>query len=179
MEPCTASSHKSVYTRFCAALRTELNGSTKAVAHRTALSDRDGLVNLFVRVSTNTGASGMFRHWKVGTATEVVPCTTLDAFFDKNRLNRVRLMKVDCEGAEHLVIAGGRSVLKRGCIDFIAMEYHPSICGEARCEVTHSALTDAGYCLSKPGGQFVYHLPGLEGGLSGLEEEIAGSLPGD
>jgi FkbM family methyltransferase len=92
----------------------ELNGSTMAVAHRTALSDRDGSADLFVRPSTNTGASSMFRYWKVGTATETVPCTTLDAFFDRNHLDRVRLMKVDCEGAESLVVAGGRNVLKRG-----------------------------------------------------------------
>jgi len=140
----------------------ELNGSTMAVAHRTALSDRDGSADLFVRPSTNTGASSMFRYWKVGTATETVPCTTLDAFFDRNHLDRVRLMKVDCEGAESLVVAGGRNVLKRGRIDFIAMEYHPSICGTSLCTATHSALTDAGYHLSKIDGLFVYHLSGIE-----------------
>lgn len=143
----------------------ELNGSTRAVAHRTALSNRHGTVSLFVRPSTNTGASSMFRHWKVGVATELVPCTTLDAFFESNGLNRVRLMKVDCEGAESLVIAGGRSVLNRGGIDFIAMDYHPTICGAARCKATHAILSDAGYCLSQTDGLLVYHFPGFENDL--------------
>lgn len=148
----------------------ELNRSTNVVAHRTALSDQDGVADLFVRPSTNTGASSMFRHWKLGDATESVPCTTLDAFFDKNRLSRVKLMKVDCEGAECLVVAGGRSVLERGCIDFIAMEYHPSICGVARCRATHQAICEAGYCFRTVNGECVYHLPGHEDELSGLDE---------
>lgn len=135
----------------------ELNGATRAVAHRTALSDRVGTVKLFIRPSTNTGASSLFRHWKFGAATERVPATTLDAFFDANRLNKVRLMKVDCEGAEHLVIAGGRNVLKRGAIDFIAMEYHAAICGQVRCHAAHAALTEAGYRLSDTPGPLVYH----------------------
>jgi len=135
----------------------EMNGSTQAVAHRTALSDRVGKVNLFTRPSTNTGASSLFRHWKFGAAREIVPTTTLDAFFEENGLRKVRLMKVDCEGAEHLVIAGGRSVLKRGCIDFIAMEYHAAISGDAQCRSTHAKLTDAGYCLSDTPGPRVYH----------------------
>jgi FkbM family methyltransferase len=147
----------------------ELNGATSAIAHRTALSDRNGTIDLFMRPSTNTGASSMFRHWKIGSATETVPCTTLDAFFNETNLGQVRLMKVDCEGAECLVVAGGADVLKSGCIDFIAMEYHRSICGAARCESTHSTLVGAGYRLSKPGGQFIYHLPGLEDDLKGLE----------
>jgi len=150
----------------------EVNGASRAVAHRTALSDRDGRANLFVRPSTNTGASSMFRHWKVGTAAESVPCTTLDAFLMRNIPGQVRLMKVDCEGAESLIVAGAADALKRRRVDFIAMEYHPAICGEARCASIHSALTEAGYCLRTIGGQTIYHLPGLEGDLRRLEEPL-------
>lgn len=151
----------------------DLNGSLRAVAHRTALSHADGPVNLFVRPSTNTGASSMFRYWKIGAATEVVPCITLDTFFDKNNLGRVRLMKVDCEGAESLVIAGGREVLRQGRIDFIAMEYHPAVCGGQRCRSTHAVLSSAGYCLSQAGGLFVYHLPGYESDLKALGNVVS------
>jgi hypothetical protein len=112
----------------------------------------------------------MFRHWKLGAATESVPCTTLNAFFENNRLSRVKLMKVDCEGAEYLVVAGGRSVLERACIDFIAMEYHPSICGVARCRATHSALCEAGYHFRIVNGECVYHLPDHEEELGRLGE---------
>src|SRR5262249_39675901 len=45
-------------------------------------------------------------------AKEHVRAMTLDAFFQSNVLERVRLLKVDCEGTEYLVIAGGRKVLK-------------------------------------------------------------------
>ena len=52
------------------------------------------------------------------------------------------------------------------------MEYHPSMCGEAQCKAAHAALIGAGYRLSKPGGQVIYHLPGLENVISRLEEPI-------
>lgn len=158
----------------------ELNRSATVFLHQTALSDREaGTIRIYLRPSTNTGASGMFRYWRLGSKAETVPGTTLDSWFERYGLERVRLMKVDCEGAESLVVAGGRKVLEGRRIDFIAMEYHPSICGAARCKATHSALTDAGYCVSKPGGQSIYHLPGFESELKGIGDVIAGALPDD
>ncbi len=136
----------------------ELNGS-KVLAYQTAMSNENGYVDLFLRPSTNTGASSLFRHWKLGSRTERVLCTTLDSFFLANSISRARLIKVDCEGAEAVVIEGGRRILVEQRIDFIALEYHPSICGIEKCLETHARITSAGYVLTAVAGLCVYHVP--------------------
>jgi FkbM family methyltransferase len=145
-----------------------VNAVRSVVVHRIAISDTNGEIPLFLRPSTNTGASSMFRHWRIGSAKETVPALTLDTFFENNAIDRVRLLKSDCEGAEYLVIRGATNVLKRQAIDFIAMEYHPLICGVEQCLFVDQALRDAGYSLTKIQGQCIYHLPGLEQKLQSL-----------
>ncbi len=149
---------------------TRINSAHTVVVHQTALSSSEGEVTLFLRPSTNTGASSLFRHWRIGFTRERVRATTLDAFFRDNSLGRVRLLKMDCEGAEPLIISGGRNVLGQRRIDFIAVEYHPLICGTERCLDTHEELKRRGYLLTKVGGRYVYHLPGLEKELQPLGE---------
>jgi len=136
----------------------ELNGS-KTIVHETAISNRDGHLDLFLRPSTNTGASSMFRHWRLGSRVERVKCTTLDTFFRENSITRARLIKIDCEGAESFVMEGAREVLAERRVEFVAMEYHPSICGAIRCRETHMQMVNAGYVLSTVSGQCIYHLP--------------------
>jgi FkbM family methyltransferase len=147
----------------------ELNGS-RVILHETAISDQDGHLDLFLRPSTNTGASSMFRHWRLGSRVERVACTTLDSFFQKNSIAKARLIKIDCEGAEALVVEGAKGILTEHRVEFIAMEYHPSICGVSRCRDAHTCLMKAGYMLTTVSGQCVYHLPGLEEKLRPLGE---------
>jgi FkbM family methyltransferase len=147
-----------------------INNSRSIIIHPVAISDVDDQVRLFLRPSTNTGASSMFRHWKLGATSETVPTLTLDTFFEMNTLDRVRLLKVDCEGAEYLVVHGAKSVLRHQAFDFIAMEYHPSICGIDHCVKAHQELQAMGYILTKIHGEYIYHLPGLEKELQALGE---------
>jgi FkbM family methyltransferase len=136
----------------------ELNGSHVAY-HPCALSDKVGELKVFLRPSTNTGASSIFPK-RIGSAAEVVPCTTLDRFFEQQSIERARLIKMDCEGAEPCIIAGAGQVIAAQRVDFIALEYHPHICGRARCGEAHSALVRAGYEMTDLNGQSIYHLPG-------------------
>ena len=145
-----------------------VNGAHAIVVHQLALSDVASEVDLYLRPSTNTGASSFYRHWKLGSEHERVRTLRLDDFFEHNKLEQVRLLKVDCEGAEYQVIEGAKEVLARQVIEFIALEYHPSICGTEKCQHIHEMLTASGYTLTKAGDQCVYHLPGLESELSSL-----------
>jgi len=135
-----------------------------------ALSSERGRVEIFTRPSTNTGASSIFQHWRFGSSSEIVQAATLDHIFAENKIGDARLIKVDCEGAEHKVVAGANRVLRQQAVDFIAMEYHPSICGTKKCHETHHKLKSAGYVLTRVSHQNVYHLPGLEGTLESLGE---------
>jgi FkbM family methyltransferase len=138
-----------------------LNAVGHVVVHKVAVSDKEGETDLYLRPSTNTGASSLFRHWKVGAAKERIRTTTLDVLLGEGNLSRVRMLKVDCEGSEALVIAGGRDVLQARFIEFIDLEYHPSICGTEVCLDIHRQLKEFGYLLTKIGDHNVYHLPDL------------------
>jgi len=148
----------------------QLNSCSQVITHPVAITDKDGTITLFLRPSTNTGASSLFRYWRLGSKTERVSCCTLDSFFEAAALKEVRLMKVDCEGAEHLVILGARGVLRQRKIQFIAMEYHPTICGTENCTAAHAQLLAAGYALAKLNGLCIYHVPGGEDELRSLGE---------
>ena len=137
----------------------KINNSHNVKLHHLALSDQQQEVELFLRPSTNTGASSFFRHWKIGSTKETVNAITLDQFIEQNNISKIRLMKVDCEGAEYQVIGGGTQVLHKQLIEFIALEYHPSICGADKCNQIHHNLLSYGYTLTKVNGQCIYHLP--------------------
>ena len=146
----------------------KINNSQNVKLHHLALSDQQQEVELFLRPSTNTGASSFIRHWKIGSTKETVNAITLDQFIEQNNISKIRLMKVDCEGAEYLVMGGGTQVLHKQLIEFIALEYHPSICGTGKCNQIHQNLLSYGYTLTKVNGQCIYHLPDCGGSLNTL-----------
>jgi FkbM family methyltransferase len=148
----------------------KINNSNAIELYRLAISNQAGEVELFLRPSTNTGASSLFRHWKIGSIKETVPAITLDEFFWQNSINRIRLLKVDCEGAEYLVFGGGKSVIEQKLIEFIALEYHPMICGSDKCSEIHNQLCSSGYILTKVHDQCIYHIPGGETEVQSLGE---------
>jgi FkbM family methyltransferase len=72
-----------------------------------------------------------------------VESLTLATFLDRESLDRVDLMKMDIEGAEHQVLRNAsKDVLRR--IGTLALEYHPN---ESKEEL-FTALHDAGFALA-------------------------------
>jgi FkbM family methyltransferase len=135
---------------------------------QVALAERDEqLVRLFLRPSTNTGASSLYRHWRVGWSSELVETITVDTFLRLHGVSRVRLLKVDCEGAEAAIVRGATEALCRRAIDFIAMDYHAVISGAESCRETHELLGRFGYVGARPGGIAVYHPMGLSASWGG------------
>jgi len=146
-----------------------VNDVTSVTVHKTLLSDSPGTGELFLRPSTNTGASSMYRYWKFSGIRETVPAATLDSFLQEAEIDRVRLVKIDCEGAEYVIMKGAEKSLNAHVFDFIAMEYHPQICGWEKCKLVDSQLREAGYRLSLVEGLTVYHLRGLQKDLQQFE----------
>jgi len=144
------------------------NGCARLFLHCVALSARDGYVELYLRPSTNTGASSFFRHWRIGSRRVRVPAVTLATLCRAHALTRIRLMKVDCEGAEQLVIAGGIGLLDRQAIDYLALEFHPAICGQDTCAAVHARLLSRGYACALVHGHRIYYRPCLEDELRAL-----------
>jgi len=133
-----------------------------------ALSDRNGQAQLYLRPSSNTGASSFYKHWKLGSRWQLVPTKRLDDVLREREVRHVRLIKIDCEGAEGLVLAGAIDVLRRQMVDFWVMDYHPHISGLENCQRAHALLSDAGYRLAKHEGLCIYFAAAQETDLLGL-----------
>ncbi|MGI0480747.1 FkbM family methyltransferase [Geminocystis sp. CENA526] len=147
----------------------KLNDIKNIVIHPTVISNKVGNTVLFLRPSTNTGASSLFRYWRIGNKQESVPTTNLRNFFLDNKITKVRLLKVDCEGSEFLIFSEEtKDLIAKNIIEFIALEYHPQICGKDKCQKIHNILCEGGYSLTKVNGQCIYHLPGLETNIKDL-----------
>lgn len=157
-------------TRLQAVIRRniDLNGAQQIVLHQCALSNKSGQIQLNLRPSTNTGSSSIYRHWKIGSKTETVPTISLDELFAKEFLTNIRLMKVDAEGAEGLITEGGSAIWRCHAVEFIVMEYHPTICGQECCRACHQKLVATGYLLRMQNDLSIYHLPEGEQVLQAL-----------
>ena len=137
--------------------------------HSVALSDREGSVDLYLRPSTISGASSIFRYWKLGDAMETVPTATFDSVAqDLGR--QIRLMKIDCEGAEEVVVRGSKNTIAARRVDHIALEFHPAIIGEQRCTAIDKSIREKGYVATVMGTTCFYSLPERTGDLAAVSE---------
>lgn len=57
-----------------------------------------------------------------------VKCETIDDLFEKRKLKRVALLKIDVEGAELEVLRGGTQVLANGLVDSLVVEMFDNNC---------------------------------------------------
>ena len=89
-----------------------LNGHPSVQAHRIALSDTVGQASFALPDADNRGR-GHLASAEDGVKTETVELTTLDVFAERTGLARLDALKLDVEGAEIKVLAGGRATLRR------------------------------------------------------------------
>ena len=73
------------------------------------------------RPPINSGGAGLYYDQVEGYATSQVGSETLDAIFAEHVPERCRLLKIDCEGAEHEILPATQ-VLSR--VDWLAGEFH-------------------------------------------------------
>lgn len=139
-----------------------LNGAKNFTVSRLALAEKAGSVTFRLQASVNTGTAGFYNPSWRGTTYETVPTMPLDEYFAAHGIERVRLMKVDCEGGEKLVMEGGKKSLRSRCIEILAWEYHPAVLAAEDIEAMDSFLRECGYSYMNLNGQTLYCLPGLE-----------------
>lgn len=124
----------------------QLNGVCGAEIVQAALADSEGTAQFYVSVDDQTGLSSLgaipfFKH------TISVPKMTLMEFLKQRGIERVRLLKLDVEGAEELVLRGAEILLNAHRFDFILAE-----CYDERLRLLNSStervaeiLRHAGY----------------------------------
>ena len=93
----------------------ELNAFANATINELALSDHAGTaqLNLPDPDHCNWGTSSLVHKSSSQTAVVEVPLETLDRYCEAHRITRLDFMKVDVEGAEHLVFRGAEKTLER------------------------------------------------------------------
>ena len=98
-----------------------LNGSYSAEVIHAALADNGGTVPFHISTSDQTGLSSLA---PIPTCEEtiLVPRLRLETFLNERRVNSVRLLKIDVEGAEEMVLRGLGHFLDDHTIDYILLE---------------------------------------------------------
>jgi FkbM family methyltransferase len=111
----------------------ELNNFANLSIAEFALSEQPGeaLLNLPSEDDCNWGTSSLV-HQSSGKVTLKVPLETVDNYVDRQQLNRLDFIKIDVEGAEHLVLKGALITLKR---------HRPTIIFERNVESSEGAVT--------------------------------------
>lgn len=147
----------------------ELNHLKNIHIHPLALAEHDGSVELYLRPSVNSGSSSLFKSNRLTRKKETVAALSFGSFVSKNKIEHIRLLKIDCEGAEDLVVFGGKEVFVDCKVDFIALEYHHSIRGHEKLDQVHAFLEKCGYQLKSIHHQSLYCLRSLEKDLVAFE----------
>lgn len=103
------------------------NRLPQIVAHWTAVADRTGSLDLYLGPGRCSGGSRVFpTGLKPDAETVKVPAVSLTELLEQNGLERVDFLKLDCEGAEGLILSSTPAgVLRR--ISRICMEFHDQL----------------------------------------------------
>lgn len=108
----------------------EINNFLDVEVYPMGLAEKPGLMTLYG--SSSTGAS-LIEGWNAQPAKvkEIIPLTTLDAITSRF-INQRLLIKIDVEGAEHLVLQGAQRLVKddpkpKWLIEITLNEYYPAI----------------------------------------------------
>lgn len=158
-----------------------LNAMTHVTVVRAALSDREGEAELrHVELGNDPQA------WSIipeagGAGAEKVRTTTLDALAEAQGLTRLDLVKLDVEGAEPMIVAGGRATLTRFRPTIIFEVNSPPSLARADRTDCFDALVGMGYGIfamaPRDGALTVCHAQGMEhGNLIAIPPGTAGRL---
>jgi FkbM family methyltransferase len=122
-----------------------LNGAYSAEVIQAALTDSKGVVSFHVSTDDQTGLSslGMISPRK---ETISVPSLRLDAFLVERRLDHIRLLKLDVEGAEEIVLRGLGHCLSNHLVDYILIE-----CFDERLRLLGSSTDKVAVILKSAG----------------------------
>jgi FkbM family methyltransferase len=98
-----------------------LNGSYSAEVIHAALGDCNGTVPFHISTDDQTGLSSLAAI-PTCEVTISVPSLRLDTFLNERHVDSVRLLKIDVEGAEEIVLNGLGHFLSEHIIDYILVE---------------------------------------------------------
>ena len=119
-----------------AILRERTVRNSRLITNNFGLSDRTGTITMHHFNASNEHTSH-FAYPHHGTYDHIVcPVRSGDEYMQETGIERIDFLKIDVEGAEHMVLNGFRAALDAGKIDVIQFEY-----GKVNI-ITHFLLRD-------------------------------------
>ncbi len=123
----------------------------------TACGELDRVVQLYLHTESNSSMASLYTGSAAGTVAVEVRCTTLDQLCVEHSLERVKLVKIDVEGAE-LSVLHGMKRLMREARPSIVVELHPQLLEEVGTPMPMvlALLKECDYSLEPLGGHANY-----------------------
>src|SRR4029453_2163142 len=120
------------------------------IVNQVALSDIDGIGDLYMTGST-AGTNSLLQHHGVQIEKRVkVTLATLDSYCDLHGVQRIDLLKIDAEGHDLAVLRGGAKLLRNHSIDVVQFEYNWRwIDSRAFLKDAFDLLAPSGYGIGK------------------------------
>jgi FkbM family methyltransferase len=100
-----------VYDRFEENIK--LNHLSNIFANQNAVYQTSEVLELFVSAKENAGMSSIFHHDTESGKIEKVQAITIDDYVEKNKIQRIDMVKIDIEGAEIFALNGMRNSISR------------------------------------------------------------------
>lgn len=100
-----------------------INGVTNVILSPKAIADEKRLLNMAADPSNSGGASVVLTKSESNEIVTNIASMTLDEVFSVHKIERCKLLKIDCEGMEYEILFGARVLDK---VEYLAGEFHAS-----------------------------------------------------
>lgn len=126
-----------------------INKKDNLLIFNTGISNKDGAQTLHLSADNNTGGHSL--HLKNdSTRTVEIQTTTLSGFCEREKINKIDFLKLDCEGAEFEILKSSEPVLK--IVNKIVMECHPY--GNETVDGVVKILENNGFAVKRESDNF-------------------------
>jgi FkbM family methyltransferase len=130
----------------------DLNDISNTIPFNVPLSDKSGKIKFFQTVdqSHSSVSSIVSESEAVGSSYEL-DCISLDEFILQNNIEEIRLIKIDAEGAEAMILNGAKNSLNNKIIRNFLIELH-----EEQLVSLGSSCAEVISCLEEQGFEVFY-----------------------
>lgn len=131
-----------------------LNDVTNVTVVPVAVTDKPGTVPMFLSADMNTGSSSLSQSTRYPQRTVEVEAIRLADLWDRLKLGKVDLIKIDIEGFEYEAMLGSPEVFREGRIVRVLLELHDHFIRRRGLDPAKvlAVLEDAGYVPDPRGG---------------------------
>ncbi len=93
----------------------KMNNDHFIKANKTALGEKDGNADIFIKGGADIGNNTFFPELLSGDfrSKEIVPVRRMDKYIEENKVKRIKLIKIDVEGHEFAVLKGMEEFFKK------------------------------------------------------------------